>query len=598
MELSSWIPWVHVEDLTPLEIALYTFLALFALGVLVCLVRIVCRRRLQLNAIRKKDKYAVLLNAPLLSDFDIERSNMMEEFQVRDDLESEYYEGTMNLLVRAEVAKELYHNRDSESEDTDRRDSLEMGGIRTVSRRDTKTLCMQTGEQMEETLLQKLKNLAMKGALRLTPSNTKLAVRVQFSPHYRPFMWRYMLESMHSTLERRRRRSEPTKLRSLPPAMINLIDLDAPRNRLCPEQKRDDLKDLLKAWLLMMPEGSEYRQGADTLAAICLEVFPDDAAVVGSSAMLHITRNFIPHYFNANMDGTNKFLEQRMELFSSLLRFWDPAVSCYLKLMEISPSMFAVPWFVTLFGDLWPIEKVIYIWDALFVLGPDFLVFIAISILCHGTNRAKLLRSSFSNAMLFFSRLNRGEEQLNLRLCIFKAISMFSQTPQSLLHYTSETTTDIAHQQIRQRGASPPRYCPGSTEREWSSTPFSEIEDHNALVLVVSWADIFELDEGSRVLIDLRRCTEDEHAWLTKRYNNGEKVIHLPSVLENQDSSEKAVLLLSKLKPYIGRYIFLCIWNTDDCSAIVEMLARAGIPRVCSFLLNRQMSIAASPLLC
>ena len=175
---------------------------------------------------------------------------------------------------------------------------------------------------------------------------------------------------------------------------------------------------------------------------------------------------------------------------------------------------------------------------------------------------------------------------------------MFSQTPQSLLHYTSETTTDIAHQQIRQRGARPPRYCPGSTEREWSSTPFSEIEDHSALVLVVSWADIFELDEGSRVLIDLRKCTEDEHAWLTKRYNNGKKVIHLPSVLGNQDSSEKAVLLLSKLKPYIGRYIFLCIWNTDDCSTIVEMLARAGIPRVCSFLLSRQMSVAASPLLC
>ena len=168
----------------------------------------------------------------------------------------------------------------------------------------------------------------------------------------------------------------------------------------------------------MMPDGGEYRQGADTIAAIILSLFPNDPSGEAASVMLHVTRNFIPEYFTTH--SLNKYLHQRLGLLARSYDFWDPAMATFLKQNDLVASMFAVPWFVTLFGDIWPLEKVIYIWDALFLLGPDFLVFVGISILCHSTNRAKLLRSNFSSAMQFFTRLNSGEEVLNLRLCILR----------------------------------------------------------------------------------------------------------------------------------------------------------------------------------
>mgnify|MGYP006133959185 FL=1 len=591
MSFSSWVP--HIPDITHGKgIGIGTAVALGCLSVLVLLIlffviRAVCRRRRMYAYMKKQEQYSSLLNAPLLDEYEIERANLMQEFQVRDDVENEY-DGTMNLLVKSEVAKTIYeHKKDSFGD-------FEMGNPSRNADSVLQNRGTSEGDRPDRTLLEKLKDLALEGQLRLHPKDTKLAVRIPFATHYRPFVWRYVLDAMNATLERRRRRSAPSKFGELPAEMMDVINVDVPRCRLCPVDQREDLKMLLKSWLLMMPDGGEYRQGADTIAAIIMSVFPHDVSGEAASVLLHVTRNFIPEYFTTHR--VNKYLHQRLGLFSSLLRFWDPAMATFLRQNDLVPSMFAVPWFVTLFGDIWPLEKVIYIWDALFFLGPDFLVFVGISVLCHSTNRAKLLRSNFSNAMQFFSRLNRGEEVLNLRLCIFKAISMFSQTPGSVLHYTEEKTTDIAREQLRGRTKAPSRrYCPGSTAREWSSTEFASVDDMNTLVLVVSWPDVFEMEESSCVLCDLRNCSPEEHTWLAHHRAYGKPCIHVPHILEDLND-EQVVLLLSKIKQYIGRYIVLCIWDTAECSELVEILARAGVPRVCCLLLNRQ-TIPSQPLM-
>ena len=64
--------------------------------------------------------------------------------------------------------------------------------------------------------------------------------------------------------------------------------------------------------------------------------------------------------------------------------------------------------------------------------------------------------------------------------------------------------------------------------------------------------------------------------------------------LINLRSSEEIILLLSKIKPFLGRYVILCVWENTDCSNIVEVLVRAGVPRVCTFLVDRKMQYAAT----
>ena len=64
--------------------------------------------------------------------------------------------------------------------------------------------------------------------------------------------------------------------------------------------------------------------------------------------------------------------------------------------------------------------------------------------------------------------------------------------------------------------------------------------------------------------------------------------------LINLRSSEEIILLLSKIKPYIGRYVILCVWENTDCSNVVEVLVRAGVPRVCTFLIDKEMQYDAT----
>ena len=68
----------------------------------------------------------------------------------------------------------------------------------------------------------------------------------------------------------------------------------------------------------------------------------------------------------------------------------------------------------------------------------------------------------------------------------------------------------------------------------------------NTLVLIVSWPDVFEMDENSCVLCDLRDCTAEEHSWLVHQRAYGKPCVHIPNILEDLND-EKVVLLLLKI---------------------------------------------------
>ena len=89
--------------------------------------------------------------------------------------------------------------------------------------------------------------------------------------------------------------------------------------------------------------------------------------------------------------------------------------------------MYAVPWLVTLFADMFPSRaKTLYLWDTMVVFGGEFAVFVAASVLV-AHRRAILAQGDFSMTMMFFSRLNDGDVNgMCLRYVVLKSLSIRS----------------------------------------------------------------------------------------------------------------------------------------------------------------------------
>ena len=89
--------------------------------------------------------------------------------------------------------------------------------------------------------------------------------------------------------------------------------------------------------------------------------------------------DFVPGYF---FRGDTTFLKEQLAKVRLVLWFWDPELAIRLfDQLQIVPAMFAVPWFITLFADVWPLDRVAYVWDALFSVGPPLLTFLAVAVL-------------------------------------------------------------------------------------------------------------------------------------------------------------------------------------------------------------------------
>ena len=193
----------------------------------------------------------------------------------------------------------------------------------------------------------------------------------------------------------------------------------ASSEKLVLDQSAAALEHILRGWLERLPQDAEYRQGADSLAAVVLSVVlwgraawinetdPVDAetgerksnsadlttataSTVAAPSIQHaldsavhlmgrVVADFVPGYF---LRGDTTFLQTQLRRVRLCLWFWDPDLAVRLfDELEIPPAMFAVPWFITLFADVWPIDRVAYVWDALFSVGPPLLTFLAVAVL-------------------------------------------------------------------------------------------------------------------------------------------------------------------------------------------------------------------------
>ncbi|EIE80089.1 hypothetical protein RO3G_04794 [Rhizopus delemar RA 99-880] len=121
-------------------------------------------------------------------------------------------------------------------------------------------------------------------------------------------------------------------------------------------------------------------------------------------------------------------LQEYLAVFRHLLSFHDPELSSHLEAIGFMPDLYAIPWFLTLFTHVFPLDKIYHLWDKLLV-GPSSLpLFAGIAILRQ--IRDTLLSYEFNDCIVLFSD---SFPKVDIEKCVQSALNMCKVTPPSIL---------------------------------------------------------------------------------------------------------------------------------------------------------------------
>eukprot|EP00667_Euglena_gracilis_P002247 EG_transcript_2248 len=205
------------------------------------------------------------------------------------------------------------------------------------------------------------------------------------------------------------------------------IVVDVPRchqynPKLASPEGRQRLARVLKAWVLHHRH-CVYWQGLDSLCAPVLTLlFPSEA--LAFCVLKAIVAQHVPHFFASNHSAV---MEERLARYTKILSYHDPELATHLHQLELSPELYVIPWFLTLFAHVLPIPKVHLLWDALFTSVKGLVLAIAAAIVV--AKREALLRMDFSEAVVEICALH----SLDVPDLVDRAKRLVAATPHSVL---------------------------------------------------------------------------------------------------------------------------------------------------------------------
>lgn len=191
------------------------------------------------------------------------------------------------------------------------------------------------------------------------------------------------------------------------------------------------LKRLLKAWVTAHPQ-YVYWQGLDSLTAPFLTSNFNDE----ERAFLSLY-NFIPKYLhNFFLKDNSMVIKEYLTKFSQLVMFHEPALAKHLNTISFIPELFAIPWVLTMFSHVFPLHKILHLWDKLILGDSSYPLFIGIAILKQ--LKTTLLESGFNECILLFSDL----PDIDMETCVNDSQKMYEKTPKSVCHRKHVLRTD------------------------------------------------------------------------------------------------------------------------------------------------------------
>ncbi|XP_011410154.1 PREDICTED: TBC domain-containing protein kinase-like protein [Amphimedon queenslandica] len=178
---------------------------------------------------------------------------------------------------------------------------------------------------------------------------------------------------------------------------------------------------LLKAWVRDHPH-LVYWQGLDSLCAPFLSLNFNDEALAYASFCSFIDK-YLTNFF---LKDNSPVMQEYLAIFLQLIAYHDPVVFNRLDTIGFFPDLYAIPWFLTMFTHVFPLDKVYHLWDTLLLGNPSFPLFVGVSILVQLRN--ELLSYDFNECIMMFSDL----PDINIHQCVTEAGRLYHITPPSL----------------------------------------------------------------------------------------------------------------------------------------------------------------------
>jgi serine/threonine protein kinase len=168
-----------------------------------------------------------------------------------------------------------------------------------------------------------------------------------------------------------------------------------------------------------------YWQGLDSLTApfVVLNFHFEARAFVCLRALVD---KYVKGFFARD---NSHAMEERLVTFQKLLIYHDPELGLHLRNIGFSPELYAIPWFLTLFAHVLPIEKIFKLWDALLLSSSSHHLPIFLAIGMMRQLRSNLLHSDFNSAMTLFQNM----QGIDIRRAIKDADHIVERTPKSIL---------------------------------------------------------------------------------------------------------------------------------------------------------------------
>ncbi|RHZ85022.1 hypothetical protein Glove_73g35 [Diversispora epigaea] len=210
------------------------------------------------------------------------------------------------------------------------------------------------------------------------------------------------------------------------------IDVDVPRchqyhQLLSSPVGHGKLRRLLKCFVASNTK-LVYWQGLDSICAPFLTLNFNDEALAFSCLQTFIPK-FLKDFF---IFDNSPVIQEYLAVFRHLLSFHDPELSSHLNKIGYQPDLYAIPWFLTLFTHVFPLDKTYHLWDKILVGPPSLPLFAGISILRQ--LRDVLIKSEFNECI----QLSDSFPDVDIEKCIQSALSMCKVTPPSVIYRVHE----------------------------------------------------------------------------------------------------------------------------------------------------------------
>ncbi|KAF7997420.1 hypothetical protein HCN44_005991 [Aphidius gifuensis] len=304
------------------------------------------------------------------------------------------------------------------------------------------------------------------------------------------------------------------------------------------------LQRILKAWV---KDNSHYVywQGLDSLTApfIYLNFNNEARAFACLSA-------FIPKYLHKFfLKDNSAIIQEYLAKFSQIIAFHDPYLANHLSSINFVPELFAIPWFLTMFSHVFPLHKILHLWDKLLLGDSSFPLMVGLAILKQ--LRDSLLTSGFNECILLFSDL----PEIDIELCVKDSMIMYQNTPSSI------TYRKYQYDQSKSDGWKEPDIGTEKLSR----------------ISVNDFINIYENIDEKLVIVDIRDNIQFERGAVPKSIN-----IPFTNVQLSHIDIDKLGPQAKILHEHKGKVVVIIGPHDQTNSLFAEFLIKCGVSGVCS----------------